>query len=177
MSSDTVRKIITEGSVNAVLELFPSFPLVLVTTQTNIITVGQIHYFTMSPLRIGIAIAHCRFSYSLLKKEQEFIINVPGEDIIDAVKTCGSVSGKDHDKFQEAGLTREDGVKVKAVGIKECGAQIECIVDREIPFENRTWFIGKVVAARRNIDHNGNRALLCGRVNYHLPGKIVAPRY
>lgn len=160
----------------SVLELLPPFPIVLVTTRSNVITINQIVYFTLSPLRIGIAIAHTRHTYSLLKEESEFVVNIPDASLVDAVKICGSLSGRDHDKFKAAGLDQEESSQVQAVGICQCGAQIECRVVREITFEKRTWFIGEVVAARKGEGHLGTAALMCGRHEYMVPGDIVAPR-
>ena len=164
-----------------VLSLLPPYPIVLVSTRTNIITINQIEYFTFSPLRIGIAVAHVRYTYERLKEEQAFVVNVPGAHLVDEVKLCGSISGRDGDKFERAGLTPqsfEDGdlTDFPAVGIAECGAQIACRVEREIVFEHRTWFVGPVVAARSRPDHTGTTALMCGREAYSLPGETVSPR-
>jgi flavin reductase (DIM6/NTAB) family NADH-FMN oxidoreductase RutF len=161
-----------------VLNLLPPYPIVLVSTRTNIITINQIEYFTFSPLRIGIAVAHARYTYELLKEERVFVVNVPGARLVDEVKLCGAVSGREGDKFELAGLTpqpfeRDD---VAAVGIAECEAQIACRVEREIDFENRTWFVGPVVAARSRPDHTSTAALMCGREAYYLPGEAVSPR-
>ena len=159
-----------------VLQTLPPFPIVLVTTRTNAITIGQIEYFTFSPLRLGIAIAHQRHTYGLLKDEREFVVNVPDASLVEAVKICGSRSGRDCDKFKEASLDTEGSAQVQAVGIVQCGANIECRVSREIEFEKRTWFIGDVVAARVRGGHEGAAALMCGRRDYLLPGEVVAPR-
>ena len=59
---------------------------------------------------------------------------------------------------------------------QQCRAQIECRVDREIDFEERTWFIGRVVAARRDPQFSGTQALLCDRNSYSLMGEKMAPR-
>lgn len=163
-------------SPGEVLRMLPPFPIVLVTTRSNVITVNQVAYFTFRPLRIGVAIAHTRHTHSLLKQEGAFVINVPDASLIEAIRICGSLSGRDHDKFAAAGLDREPSAQVQAPGIAQCGAQIECRVDREIEFEERTWFVGQVVAARKRADHQGANALLCGRQQYVLPGAVVAPR-
>ena len=163
-------------SPNNVLDVLPPFPIVLVTTQFNVITINQVEYFSFRPLRIGIAIAHIRHTWSLLKAEGEFVINVPDASLVEAVKVCGSLSGREHDKFQAAGLEREASAQVGATSIRQCGAQIECRVEREIEFENRTWFIGRVVAARVHADHVGTSALMCSRHAYIVPGTKVAPR-
>jgi flavin reductase (DIM6/NTAB) family NADH-FMN oxidoreductase RutF len=159
-----------------VLGMLPPYPIVLVTTRTNAITINQVAYFTFSPLRIGVAVAHVRYTYGLLLEEQAFVVNVPGADLVDVVKQCGSLSGRDGDKFKRVGLTRMPAAAVDAVRIAECGAFIECQVDRMLEFEHRTWFIGKVVAASMWTGHKGIRALMCGRHDYRVPGEIVAAR-
>jgi flavin reductase (DIM6/NTAB) family NADH-FMN oxidoreductase RutF len=159
-----------------VLGMLPPYPIVLVTTRTNVLTVNQVAYFTFSPLRIGIAIAHTRHTYGLLMEEQAFVINVPGAHLVEAVKKCGSLSGRDGDKFVRVGLTRVPAVAVDAVCIAECGAIIECRVDQMLAFEYRTWFIGQVVAASKVPDHDGSTALMCGRQDYRVPGEIIALR-
>jgi flavin reductase (DIM6/NTAB) family NADH-FMN oxidoreductase RutF len=159
-----------------VLSLLPPYPIVLVTTGANIITINQVAYFTFSPLRLGIGVAHTRHSYGLLKEERAFVVNVPGADLVATIKLCGSVSGRDGDKFVRAGLTRQASAVVAAPGVAECGAWIECRIEREIEFEERTWFVGPVVAARRQQGHQGMEALMCSREAYVLPGVVVAPR-
>ena len=159
-----------------VLSMLPPYPIVLVTTRTNVITINQVAYFTFSPLRIGIAIAHVRYTYGLLMDEGSFVVNIPGAHLVEAVKQCGSLSGKDGDKFKRVGLTRIPAVGVDAVRIAECSAFIECQVDQILEFEHRTWFIGKVVSATMKPGHEGAKALMCGRRDYRLPGDIVTLR-
>ncbi len=170
------KEFIAPKPSGGVLEVLPPFPIVLVTTRSNVITVNQIAYFTFSPLRIGIGIAHTRHTYSLLKDEREFVINIPDASLVDAVKTCGSLSGRDHHKFKAAGLSAQESSQVSAVSIRECSANIECRVVKEIAFEERTWFIGEVVAARKGEGHLGTKALLCDRQHYVVSGTAVAPR-
>ena len=160
----------------SVLELFPPFPIVLVTTRENVITINQVAYLTFSPLRIGIGVAHARYTYSLLKKEGEFVVNIPDASLVDEVKLCGSLSGRNQDKFEAAGLKRRESSQVCAAGIVECAAQIECRVTNEIPFEKRTWFVGDVVAAWKRKDHDPRKALMCDRYEYAVPGVRVAER-
>jgi flavin reductase (DIM6/NTAB) family NADH-FMN oxidoreductase RutF len=159
-----------------VLDLLPPYPIVLVTTRSNVITVNQVAYFTFRPLRIGVAIARVRHTYALLEDEGEFVINIPNASLVDAVKICGSRSGRDGDKFVAAGLDLEPSTQVQAASIVQCKAHIECRVERTIPFEHRTWFIGRVVAARKRADHTSMTALMCGRHDYSIPGHVVAPR-
>jgi flavin reductase (DIM6/NTAB) family NADH-FMN oxidoreductase RutF len=159
-----------------VLDLLPPYPIVLVTVGANIITINQIAYLTFSPLRLGIGVARTRYTYELLKEHGAFVVNVPGPDLLEAVKLCGSVSGREFDKFSRAGLTQRPSEEVPVPGIDECGGWIECRVERHIDFEERTWFVGLVVAAQRRVEHQGMEALMCGRGVYALPGDVIAPR-
>ena len=156
--------------------MLPPYPIVLVTTRTNVITVNQVAYFTFSPLRMGVAIAHTHHTHGLLAEEGEFVINIPGAHLVEAVKQCGKLSGRDGDKFVRVGLTAIPAAVVDAVRIAECGAFIECRVEQRLAFENRTWFIGQVVAASKSPDHEGASALMCGRYDYRVPGEIIASR-
>jgi flavin reductase (DIM6/NTAB) family NADH-FMN oxidoreductase RutF len=159
-----------------VLDLLPPYPIVLVTTRTNVLTVNQVMYFTFKPLRLGVAIAHARYTYSFLQEENEFVINVPDASLVNAVKVCGSLSGRDGDKFEAAGLGIEPSSQVHAVSIVQCAAHIECRIERTIPFEHRDWFIGQVVVARKRQGHNSTSALMCDRHSYSVPGSVVSPR-
>ena len=161
---------------NAVLSTLPPFPIVLVSTRSNILTIGQLEYFTFRPLRLGIAVAHARYSHGLLREEREFVVNVPDAGLLEAVRVCGSKSGRDTDKFSAAGLTRLDSQVVQAASIAECGAHIECRVEQELAFEERTWFIGPVVAARQREGHEGTSGLLCGRTEYAAVGEALGKR-
>jgi flavin reductase (DIM6/NTAB) family NADH-FMN oxidoreductase RutF len=172
MNKDPVHPL----SGRSVLELLPPYPSVLVTTRDNVLTVNQVAYFTFTPLRIGIGIARIRHSHGLISAEREFVVNVPDASLVEAVKVCGSASGRDGDKFVAAGLDREPSDRVAAVSLAQCRARIECRVTQEIPFEERTWFIGEVLAARRSPDHLGSASLTCDREFYRLPGEAVASR-
>jgi flavin reductase (DIM6/NTAB) family NADH-FMN oxidoreductase RutF len=162
--------------VTGVLSLLPPFPVVIVSTQDNAITVNQIAYFSFRPLRVGVGIAHTRHSYALLSGEREFVINIPDASLLEAVEACGSLSGRDGDKYGPAGLTAVSSAEVDAVSIEECAAHIECRVEQELSFEERTWFIARVVAASSTPSHEGMASLTCGRRHYVLPGAIIADR-
>jgi len=69
-----------------------------------------------------------RYSYSLLNEHPEFTVNLPYPEMAGLVNYCGSVSGRDHNKFQETNLTLEKAQKVAVPIIKECGLAYECQV-------------------------------------------------
>jgi flavin reductase (DIM6/NTAB) family NADH-FMN oxidoreductase RutF len=162
--------------MEAALTLLPPFPVVLVTVPGNVLTINQLHYFTFDPLRLGIAVARSRHSFGLLRQHGEFVVNVPSAEMVEAVRICGAVSGRDGDKFAAAGQACRASTRVAAPTICRCPAQLECRVEREIEFEDRVWFIGAVLACRRQESFAGERALLCGRREYRTVGAVVAKR-
>ena len=67
-----------------------------------------------------------RHSYNRLEEVNEFTVNVPPPELASAVSHCGTVSGRDHDKFQETGLTPIPSREVRPPIIKECLVHYEC---------------------------------------------------
>jgi flavin reductase (DIM6/NTAB) family NADH-FMN oxidoreductase RutF len=67
-----------------------------------------------------------RYTYSRLEQVGEFTVNVPPPELAAAASHCGTVSGRDHDKFQEMRLTPIPSRQVRPPIIKECVAHYEC---------------------------------------------------
>jgi flavin reductase (DIM6/NTAB) family NADH-FMN oxidoreductase RutF len=125
-------------------------PVVLVTasngSRDNIVTLAWVTPVSVSPPLVGIYVSSKRYSHKLIKQGAQFAINVPTKDIIEAVKICGSVSGKDADKFEKAKLSREKANKIGAPLIKECAAHIECKLFESVELGDHYLFVGEVVA-------------------------------
>jgi len=89
--------------------LFPT-PVILVTSQSsdskpNIIAIAWTGVVNSKPPMMGIAIQPIRYSHGLIRSSGEFGVNIPTVDLLRAVDYCGTVSGKDVDKFKVTGLT------------------------------------------------------------------------
>ena len=69
-----------------------------------------------------------RYTYDLIEITGDFTVNVPTPEMADEVSYFGSVSGRDHDKFKEKGLTATPGKKVKSPIVEECAIHYECKV-------------------------------------------------
>ena len=69
-----------------------------------------------------------RYTYQCLEATHDFTVNVPTKEMAEAVSFCGTVSGRDHDKFVEKNLTPLAGRKVKSPSITECVIHYECQV-------------------------------------------------
>jgi flavin reductase (DIM6/NTAB) family NADH-FMN oxidoreductase RutF len=69
-----------------------------------------------------------RYTYKLIEETGEFTVNVVPPQLKEVVEYCGTVSGRDHNKFKEKQLTAIPSKKVKAPIIKECVLHFECRV-------------------------------------------------
>jgi flavin reductase (DIM6/NTAB) family NADH-FMN oxidoreductase RutF len=67
-----------------------------------------------------------RYTYSRLEEVNDFTVNVPPRGLAEAVSYCGTVSGRDHDKFREMRLTPIPGREVRSLIIQECVIHYEC---------------------------------------------------
>lgn len=158
------------------INAFPGFPVVLVTTRDNIITVALVHRFSYSPFMLGIGISHRRYSYQLIQAEKEFVVNIPTPDQLEHVRLCGELSGRDVGKFEACGFTKAPGKVVASSVIEECPVSIECKVVQQVELKERTWFIGEVVAVHAEDNYDASQSLLCDRRSYLLIGERIGKR-
>lgn len=95
----------------------------------NIMTIGWglIGILWREPVFM-VAVRDSRYTHELIEETNEFTVNISGDDMGEAIKLCGSVSGRDHDKFKETGLTAVAGKNVKVPVISECLLHFECKV-------------------------------------------------
>ena len=69
-----------------------------------------------------------RYTYDLIEVTNDFTVNVPTPQLADKVSYCGTVSGRNQNKFKAKGLTIVPGKKVKSPTIEECVINYECRV-------------------------------------------------
>jgi flavin reductase (DIM6/NTAB) family NADH-FMN oxidoreductase RutF len=117
------------------------------TGKPNAITVAWAVPLSMSPPMAGVSIAPSRYSHSLIERTREFTINVPTVELAEKVSRCGTVSGREVDKFEAFGLTAKKGKVVSAPIIEECVAHLECRLVNAVRTGDHTLFVGEVVAA------------------------------
>ncbi len=113
----------------------------------SIITLAWQSPVSASPPMAVISVGPSRYSHDLISQSGEFVINVPPFSLLKKTVYCGTVSGRDGDKFAGAGLTREAAQIVSAPLIAECIGHLECRLVKDIPAGDHTLFLGQVVAA------------------------------
>lgn len=125
-------------------------PVVLVSCgdmeHANITTIAWTGILSSEPPLVYVSIRPSRYSYKIIKKTKEFVINIPDENLVWTTDFCGTKSGKDTDKFKEAHLTKEACRLVKAPAIKECPISLECKLKEIKPLGSHDMFIAEVVS-------------------------------
>lgn len=130
--------------------LFP-LPAVLVTAavageKPNIITIAWTGVINSQPPMVYVSVRPAAYSHRLLREAGEYVINIPGADRVRETDYCGMVSGRDVDKFAETGFTAVPAARVRAPLIKECPANIECLVRQVLSLGSHDVFIAEVAA-------------------------------
>jgi flavin reductase (DIM6/NTAB) family NADH-FMN oxidoreductase RutF len=75
-----------------------------------------------------IAVRPSRYTYGFIERTGDFTINVLKQGMDEVADYCGSVSGRDVNKFNKLNLTLGSGKKVTSPVILECGIHYECTV-------------------------------------------------
>ena len=155
----------------------PPFPTGLVTVgkgkEANIITVALIHVFSFDPPLIGIGISPNRHSHRLLIKEDEFVVNIPGKDLMKEIMGCGTVSGSKVDKFEVHKLDKIDSQVVKTPSIGQCKVSFECKKTDVFTTGDHDWFIGEVVMTMIEKDYKRDDGVLYWAGEFRSPGKVI----
>lgn len=129
--------------------LYP-LPAVMVSCGTmersNIITVAWTGILNTNPATVYISVRPNRFSYSLIKEQGEFIINLTTKELAKATDWCGVKTGAKVDKFKEMNLHKEKAKFVECPMIKESPVSVECKVREIKEFGSHDMFIADVLA-------------------------------
>lgn len=120
--------------------------------KANITTIAWTGVLNSEPPLMYVSIRPSRHSYEIIKETKEFIINLPDENLVWATDFCGTKSGKDIDKFQEAHLTKEAGKIVSAPAIVECPINLECKLTEIKHLGSHDMFIGEIVSVNAKLE-------------------------
>lgn len=136
---DTVRRFLEPG------------PIVLISSQykgeSNIMTLGWQTVISFEPSLVTCFIWDQNYSYELIRKSKECVINLPEVHMLDAVVAIGNSTGAEIDKFEKLDLTQAKASIVKAPMIKECYANFECKLYDSKLIKNYSLFVFEVVKA------------------------------
>ena len=102
-------------------------PTMIITTlhKSGIVNAGVFGAYTnLSPTHVGIAIAKSSHTYSNIIRSGEFVINIPGSDIVKNIKVLADNIPADQSELDEAGLSAKAGIMIKTPSVAECVAAV-----------------------------------------------------
>jgi flavin reductase (DIM6/NTAB) family NADH-FMN oxidoreductase RutF len=154
-------------------------PVVLVSSKfgdkDNIMTMGWHMVMDFTPSLISCIISSGNYSYDLIRKSGECVINIPTSELIKKVISIGTTSGHETDKFDTFGLTRQLSNKVTAPGIKECYANLECIVSDSTQVNKYNLFIFEVIYASIALRPKNPKTIhYRGKGHFMIAGKTLS---
>ncbi len=113
----------------------------------DIIALGWKMRTSIKPPMAAISVGKTRYSHELILREKEFVLAFPGEDIAREVLRCGTVSGRNTDKFSDTGLTPAAAKHIKPFLIAECPVNYECRLSGTLDTGDHTIFAGEILAS------------------------------
>jgi flavin reductase (DIM6/NTAB) family NADH-FMN oxidoreductase RutF len=143
----------------------------------NIITLAWAGTVCSEPPMVGIGVRPERHSHHLLREVGEFVVNLPPANLVAAVNRCGTVSGRDYDKFDLCGLTAAPASQVRVPLIAECPIHLECVVRQTLSLGTHDLFLGEVVSVQADealVGPTGNIAYHRANLLCYLAGAYYA---
>ena len=97
------------------------------------------------PAMVSISVRPSRHSYAQIMESREFVVNMVGRSLAQAMDFCGVKSGRDMDKLAACGLTScpVEGLQY-AQAIAEAPVSVGCKVKQVIPLGTHDLFLGDI---------------------------------
>lgn len=164
--------------LSRVYRLLEPGPVVLLTTAgpkgPNVMTMSWHMMIDFEPPLVGCVLSNRDYTFEILRKTKECVINIPPAELAAQVTGCGNTSGRETDKFRRFGLTASPASEVAAPLIDECFACMECRVVDTSMVNKYGIFILEVVKAWQDSTKKYFRTLHhCGMGNYMVSGRII----
>lgn len=141
--------------------LYP-LPVVMVSCaegeKYNIITVAWTGTVCTNPPMLSISVRPERFSYGMIARTKEFVVNLTTKTLARACDYCGVKSGRDVDKFKETGLSAAPATYVKAPLIVQSPVNMECRVKEILHLGSHDMFLSEVLGVhidKKYLENNG----------------------
>ena len=171
-------------SLSQVYRFIEPGPVVMVSTMNgktpNIMTMSWHMMVDFEPPILACVISNRDYTFEILKKSKECVVNIPTVKLVKQVVACGNTSGREVDKFRKFMLTPSKASCVRAPLIDECFVNLECkVIDMKMA-NKYNIFIMEVVCAwidrsqihPRAIHHQGRGAFVIDGKTIKLPSKM-----
>lgn len=170
--------------LSKVYSLLESGPVIMISTackgKQNVMPMSWHTMMEFKPPLVGFVMSDLNYSFRMLMKTKECVINIPTVEIVPKVLGCGNVHGDKINKFEKFGLTPKPAVKVKAPLIDESYANFECRVVDPGMVKKYGFFVVEVVKAwvdpavknPRTIHHEGGKDFMVAGLRIRIKSQI-----
>lgn len=130
-------------------------PVVMITTknangESNAAPYAMCMEVCHVPPLLAIGVGQTKDTYHNLKASGEFIVNVPGQDILRKMMVTAIRYPSEINELVEARLNELPGLKVNVNRVKECKLHFECEVEWAKEAGNHFVVLGRVVSVTGN---------------------------
>ena len=158
-------------------------PVVLLSTsykgKPNVMTMSWHMMVDFEPPIIACVVSNRNYSFDILRKTKECVINIPTEELASKVVKIGNVSGSKIDKFKAFDLRQEPAKFVDAPLLTECYVNLECkVVDLKMSEQYNIFILealkGWITPSRtrpRTIHHCGDGVFVVDGKRIKLPSE------
>ncbi len=128
---------------------YPPMPVVLVSTLykevKNVAPYAWHMPISIDPPLLGIAMRTTRDTYKNILEQGEFVVAVPGPELLKMMEATAESLPRDSSEFDHAGLTPTPSKMVAPFHVKECPVNIECRFLWEKEAGDHQVVVGRVV--------------------------------
>ena len=155
-------------------------PVVLVSTlykkTKNVAPMGMNMPVSSHPPLLALGIRETRDTVKNIKDTGEFVVGIPGPNLVKEIDITGEKYPRDVSEFEKAGLTPVKSRIVKPFRIGECQVNLECKLEWLKQAGDHHIIVGRVVAAeiKNEIYRTGTRGDL--DPVYHVASRVYARR-
>ena len=129
--------------------------------ESNLFTVAWAATVCTNPPMVSISVRPERYSYDMIRRQKEFVINLTTKDLAFATDYCGVRSGRDVDKFKEMRLEKAEAEKIHAPMILNSPVNIECKVTECKELGSHHMFLATVEAVHIDEDYLNEKGKFC----------------
>lgn len=164
--------------LSKVYQLLEPGPVTLVTTShkghPNVMTMTWQMMIDFEPPIFACVISDQNYTFNILKKTKECVINIPTVELASKVVKIGNVSGSTVDKFEKFHLLQEAASKVDAPLLSECYANLECkVIDLKMAAKYNIFILEVLKAWVRPTKRRPRLFHHCGNGVFVVDGEVL----